>query len=115
MPHRSRTTPIGITATVRSEHDSAGVFRAVSPECSEVLGYRPGDLIGHSFYEFVHPDDQHTVQVAHGEMLEGETSVSFEFRLRCADGSYREVRTTTHLGGGVRLAMTEPIPDTASR
>jgi PAS domain S-box-containing protein len=34
-----------------------GVFRAVNPACTEILGYRPEELIGRNLLEFIWPED----------------------------------------------------------
>jgi PAS domain S-box-containing protein len=37
-----------------------GIFEYVSPSVQKVLGYKPEDLIGHSMFEHLHPDDRRT-------------------------------------------------------
>ena len=34
-----------------------GVFRYISPAIEGSMGYRPEELIGRPFYEFLHPED----------------------------------------------------------
>lgn len=40
-----------------SRHTSEGVYTYASPACRSLLGYEPEELVGHSAYEFFHPDD----------------------------------------------------------
>ncbi|NWJ49198.1 MAG: PAS domain S-box protein, partial [Chloroflexi bacterium] len=35
----------------------AGVFEYVSPASQKIIGFAPEELVGHTFLEFVHPDD----------------------------------------------------------
>jgi len=66
-----------------------GTIRLVSPSVTDVLGYRPEDVIGHSFAEFVHPDDLKPVEVLVAAALQGETPPVIRSRYLAADGSYR--------------------------
>lgn len=36
---------------------ASGVITYVSPASEQLLGYKPGELLGHSIFELVHPDD----------------------------------------------------------
>ncbi|WP_231751564.1 PAS domain-containing protein [Halogeometricum sp. CBA1124] len=37
--------------------DTDGTITYVIPAVTRILGYDPNELVGHSGYEFVHPDD----------------------------------------------------------
>ena len=37
--------------------DTKGVFRAVSPGATAILGWRPEEMLGGTVFDFVHPDD----------------------------------------------------------
>ena len=41
-----------------------GVFRYISPAIEGAMGYRPEDLVGQSFWKFMHPDDVRGVRAA---------------------------------------------------
>jgi PAS domain S-box-containing protein len=65
-----------------------GVFRAVNPAWSLVLGFQEAELVGHRFDEFIHPQDE----AATREALEHTTHnvlIRFENRFRHKDGAYR--------------------------
>jgi PAS domain S-box-containing protein len=54
-----------------------------------ILGYRPGYLIGKLPYEFIHPDDLKSVSDDLSEVyLKTNTSMPTEFRFRKADGTW---------------------------
>ena len=40
----------------------AGKYTYLSPACRSILGYDPNELLNHSFYEFVHPEDLKEVE-----------------------------------------------------
>jgi diguanylate cyclase (GGDEF)-like protein/PAS domain S-box-containing protein len=71
---------------VRGDND--GVLQWVSPSVSSMFGWRPEELIGHRFVEFVADEDASTV-VATGESLRRGEACRVEVRLRTADGRTR--------------------------
>ena len=38
--------------------DTDGTITYVSPAITRILGYDPGELVGHEGFEFVHPEDR---------------------------------------------------------
>jgi PAS domain S-box-containing protein len=76
--------------------DAKGNITYISPVIRQVAGYEPGDLIGHSFFEFVHPDDLSGMHQNLIRRLGGDTA-PFEFRVRIKDGQIRWVRTASRL------------------
>ncbi|MEA2630865.1 MAG: hypothetical protein QOE66_1084, partial [Chloroflexota bacterium] len=70
--------------------DANGAVDYESSSVERVLGFRPEDRIGHSAFEFIHPDD-----LARGSELLGDVvrapgaMASGEFRIKHADGSWR--------------------------
>jgi diguanylate cyclase (GGDEF)-like protein/PAS domain S-box-containing protein len=66
-----------------------------SPAASRLFGWRPEQLLGELGRSFVHPDDADRVAEAVGLVRDDPAlHPSVEFRLRCADGSYRWVEET---------------------
>ncbi|ULH18237.1 PAS domain S-box protein (plasmid) [Deinococcus sp. KNUC1210] len=67
--------------------DPQGRFVRVSAACKRLLGYRPEEMAGQPFTNFVHPDDlEGSLQaVAHPETLQGDTT--FQNRYLHQDGS----------------------------
>ena len=78
-----------------SQHTPEAVYLYASPACSRLLGYAPEELIGHSAYEFFHPDDLAEIQKTHLAILDlPETSI-VTYRIRCKDGHYTWFETTS--------------------
>ncbi|HVA89264.1 MAG TPA: PAS domain S-box protein [Chloroflexota bacterium] len=75
--------------------DSAGIIQYASPSHQAVLGYRAEELLGAKARELMHPDDLDRVQRASSGRLGGaEAVISYEARLRHADGSWRLLEIT---------------------
>ncbi|MCT7955471.1 PAS domain S-box protein [Laspinema palackyanum] len=69
-------------------HSPDGVYQYVSPSCFTLLGYNPSELIGHSAYEWIHPDDIPDVEISHRAVLEVLGPFQLVYRLRHQDGHY---------------------------
>lgn len=66
-----------------------GYFLRLNPSFSRVLGYDLETLQARPFLDFVHPDDRGPTAREIASLSEGATTIDFENRYRCADGSYR--------------------------
>jgi PAS domain S-box-containing protein len=61
---------------------------AVNPAWQQILGWDEKTLIGHSFLEFVHPDDRVATLAELGELSEGVRTFKFVNRHQRQDGAY---------------------------
>ncbi|MDX2162791.1 MAG: PAS domain S-box protein [bacterium] len=67
-----------------------GYFKALNPAWMNILGWSFEELTAKPFVAFVHPDDvQPTLDEYARQIQEGRTSISFENRYMCKDGSVR--------------------------
>lgn len=71
-----------------ARHDKAGKFLYVSPACKNLLGYEPEELIGHSVFEFVHPDDQKKIEDSRKDVVDNTATTTKTYRIKCKDGHY---------------------------
>ena len=69
--------------------DSQGYFKNVNSAWERVLGWRPEELIGKKFYDFIVPEDVATTHQAAQSLLNGQTIYQFENRYRHKSGEYR--------------------------
>lgn len=77
-----------------------GKILRVNPAWTRVLGWGEDELVGHSAFEFVHPDDlAATRHVSETENAEGQRLEEFQNRYRHKDGSYRWLSWTGHRRG----------------
>src|SRR4051812_44141404 len=66
-----------------------GTITAVNPAWTTLLGWREEDLIGLSFFDFLHPDDRDATALEAGHLGTGRPTPRFENRYQGKDGRYR--------------------------
>ena len=75
-----------IIYTIRTD----GVIGFVSPACTRLLGYSVSEVEGHSYSEFVHPDDQPgCIAFMRKAVATGQNQARVEYRMRHAKGAWR--------------------------
>ncbi|PHQ43295.1 PAS domain-containing sensor histidine kinase [Halorubrum sp. C191] len=75
--------------------DTDGTITYVSPAITRILGYDPGELVGHEGFEFVHPEDrERNTDALEGVLSNPSESETVEVRFRHADGSWRWIEAT---------------------
>ena len=101
--------PIGINVVAGLD----GIIHRANAGWSRTLGYAPQELLGRSFFEFIHPDDHASTLVEVAKLAAGQTIFRFENRYRRADGAYRllawsaSVSTADGLIYAVAIDVTE--------
>jgi PAS domain S-box-containing protein len=65
-----------------------GLFHKVNPAFTKVLGYCNDELVGESFFNFIHPDDLEKTYKEVDKLATGQKTISFENRYRCKNGAY---------------------------
>ena len=83
--------------------DAEGRFKAVSPIVTKMLGWAPDDLLGHSLFEFVHPEDRPASEAALAHAADHELP-AYENRYRHKNGSYRWISWVAAPDGGLIYA-----------
>lgn len=79
-----------------SIHAANGDYLFAGPTSERLFGWRPEQLVGESAYAFFHEDDLEAIaadHAAHSIGQGGQRTISY--RLRCADGSFSRVETTS--------------------
>lgn len=61
---------------------------SVNPTWLNTLGWTESEVIGHSFQDFLHPDDLEPSKAQNQNLVRGETMHRFDNRYRRRDGSY---------------------------
>ena len=66
-----------------------GYFKYLNPAWETALGYTREELLSRPYIEFVHPDDRSATVSEAAHVASGRSTLSFENRYRCENGSYR--------------------------
>ena len=66
-----------------------GYFRSLNPSFQRTLGFAPKEMMAKPFLDFVHPEDRRSTLNETARLQNGETTLAFENRYLCRDGSYR--------------------------
>jgi PAS domain S-box-containing protein len=66
-----------------------GYFKHLNPAWETTLGYSREELLSRPYSEFVHPDDREATIAEAAHVALGRSTLSFENRYRCKDGSYK--------------------------
>ena len=89
-------------------HGPDGVFRSANPAWSQVLGRRPEDVVGHSFLDFVWPDDAE-ISLAGLDMTGSQNLTSFLNRWTHLDGTPRWISWNTAREGEMVYAYGRDV------
>jgi diguanylate cyclase (GGDEF)-like protein/PAS domain S-box-containing protein len=95
-----------------------GRFQRVNGAWETTLGYRADELVGHSGFELIHPDDlERATEESQRSHDVGDRVEAFESRLRHRDGSYRwfEWVSRTAPDGSVAFAVARDVTDRKRR
>lgn len=84
---------VGLLVTL----DADGYFRHANPAWERTLGWSPEDMTSRPFIEFVHPDDREATVAEATALFQGRTTIRFDNRYACKDGSYKWLAWTAHL------------------
>ncbi|MFT4947378.1 MAG: PAS domain S-box-containing protein, partial [Natronomonas sp.] len=79
--------------------DESGVIQYQSPSITRILGYSPGELVGESGFDIVHPDDRDALFETFSDLVSNPSkTVTAEARCRTANDEWRwlEVRGTNY-------------------
>ena len=102
--------------------DLKAKYLFMSPSVKQVLDYEPEDLLGKSFFDFIHPEDKKVllplikkyVSLKARKLLTGKESTiseTIEFRFKNKIGNYRFMQSTVNIVGNQLLAVTRDITE----
>jgi len=69
--------------------DFKGTILYHNPSVKDTLGYKPKELIGKNFFDYIHPDLYKSLKEEFKEIIQRNFSYNIEFRFKCTDGSYK--------------------------
>lgn len=86
-----------------------GYFKLLNSAWQALLGWELEELMGQPFLAFVHPDDVDRTMAEVSRRADGGTTIAFENRYRCADGSYRWLQWNSTPRGELIYAVARDI------
>ena len=89
--------------------DRDGMFRAVNPAWTAILGYEPEAMVGHRCSEFVWPDDADSTLDALQAAISKGNLTNFENRYRHKDGTVRWIAWNTSAEGDLVYAYGRDV------
>jgi len=97
------------------EIDLNGNFTYVSPQCCQMFGFNPHEVIGRKALRFVHPDDLLHVMNKMKTAIEDQKHISYEYRAKHKNGGYVHVSAkggiTKHKGITKIIAVIRDITE----
>lgn len=77
--------------------DFDGTVRQINPAIERVLGFKPSDVIGTHFFDYVHKEDiGPTLKIVTDKLLNGEPITYFENRFRTRSGDFKWLSWTAN-------------------
>ncbi len=95
--------------------DGDGVFRLVNPSWTRILGYETDELVGHSYLEFIEPEDAPSTRQALAAALDAQHADGFENRYRHKDGGLRWISWQSTLEDGAVYAYGRDVTGEKAR
>jgi PAS domain S-box-containing protein len=80
-----------------SRQNREGVFIYVSPACRTLLGYEIDEMVGHSIFEFIHPQDLKNIPQLNYPLQEWAAVSTITYQARRKDDTYIWLETTTRI------------------
>lgn len=74
-----------------------GNFELVNPAFETVLGYPIDEILGTNFLNYVHPMDKEATIKEFKKTRSGKSTINFENRFYCKDGSYKLLSWSTNI------------------
>jgi len=77
----------------------AGIYIYVSPAANAILGYHPDEMLGRSFFNFIHPEDRSEIEAMTPPLLDTTSNAIITVRIQRKDDVYVWLEISIH---GVR-------------
>jgi PAS domain S-box-containing protein len=86
-----------------------GIVQAANPAWTEILGYRPDEVVGRNYLDFVFPEDVDLAANSWQTALSEHGLTDFQIRLRHKDGSARWISWRTSMEGDLHYGYGRDI------
>ncbi len=78
------------------ETSTTGTCKYVSPNCHEVLGYGPTDMLEKSFFDFVHPEERHSLSDSFHKNVGSLLEIDMVCRIQTKQSEWRWFESHIH-------------------
>jgi PAS domain S-box-containing protein len=68
--------------------DKKGNYKSINPAFINLLGYKKSEIMSHSFFYYIHPDDVSLTQKEYNKVIKGKRNCIVENRFRNHHGEY---------------------------
>ncbi len=92
-----------------SRLDGNGNLIYISPSHRQILGFRPEDMLGRSYLDFIHPDDSERFLNAIYTHIQNHKTVKLEFRFQHSEGHYLWLEAVGNPLIGADMAVTGSV------
>ncbi len=82
---------------ILAEHELDGNFSFVTPASNNIVGYEPDELIGHSIYDYINPEQIEFVKEEHNRILESSDPVPVVYQFKHKQGHYIWLESSTRI------------------
>jgi len=72
-------------------------YEYITPSCQSMLGYEPYEMMGHSFYDLIHPKDIEKVCKHFMEAIKSKSFAKFDYRYKRSDDTYLYMETVANI------------------
>ena len=86
-----------------------GYLKEINPSWTRILGYDEGALLARPMMDLIHPDDRAVASSIMASLRQGQSTSSYENRLRCADGGWRWIAWTAVAEDGLIYAVGRDV------
>jgi PAS domain S-box-containing protein len=76
------------SSDVISINSLKGIIHYISPSAENILGFKPGELIGTNAFDLYHPDDQQLMEDSYRQIIATRENNKVTFRCRHKNGNY---------------------------
>ena len=90
-----------------------GYFKQANPAFETALGYTTAEILAAPFISFIHPDDIEKTHKEFDKISAGATTINFENRWRCKDGTYKWLswKAAPYVQDGLIYAIARDVSD----
>jgi PAS domain S-box-containing protein len=88
--------------------DRKGIIIYASPSLEKITGFKPDEVVGHSFFEYIHPEDVQNVWIIREKLIEQDKVFALTYRRITKNGKYLWMESSSR---GIRDKETGEVTE----